>query len=198
MHHQFALALDQFTIGHERYNTDMGPSVAAQGVLPRHGPHQGQAQGGPPHAGPGFGGENYRLVLIPTFEVSRMVKRRNRARCSACHRLRVPPDPPELYPWCKVVEAYRPRPARSAHYGYLHRKLVGSRVSTCPNCGHQVDRDIHAARNILTRWPAFPPYPAVNPQTPPELRVPTGTHGTSHGTSHGHPERRVLWLTMVW
>ena len=36
--------------------------------------------------------------------------------------------------------------------GYIHKKLGGSKVFSCPQCKTKLDRDINGARNILLRY----------------------------------------------
>ena len=36
--------------------------------------------------------------------------------------------------------------------GYIHKKLGGSKVFSCPQCKTKLDRDINSARNILLRY----------------------------------------------
>lgn len=35
--------------------------------------------------------------------------------------------------------------------GHIHHKLGGSKIFTCPDCGHKILRDINGARNIMLR-----------------------------------------------
>lgn len=107
--------------------------------------------------------ESYRVVLIPKFEVSRMVKRGSRkinsktarSMCTWSHyafRQRLL-HKAELFPWVKIVEcdeAYTSKTCGSC--GFIHNKLGGSKTFKCPSCGYRADRDISAARNILIRY----------------------------------------------
>ena len=107
--------------------------------------------------------ENYKVVLIPKFQVSRMVKKANRkirsktVRQMACWShfafREAMKAKSELFPWCRIVEvgeAYTSKTCEEC--GHLHQKLGGSKNFKCPNCGHCADRDLHAARNILLRY----------------------------------------------
>ena len=107
--------------------------------------------------------ENYRLVLIPAFEVSRMVLRANRkinsktvrGMCTWSHfKFREAlKSKAELYPWCRVVEvgeAYTSKTCEEC--GDIHHKLGTSKVFKCPSCKYTADRDLHAAKNILLRY----------------------------------------------
>ena len=107
--------------------------------------------------------ENYRVVLIPKFEVSRMIKKRNRKlraktvreMCCWSHFAfrEALKAKAALFPWCKVVEvgeAYTSKTCEEC--GVLHQKLSGKKTFVCPGCGHHADRDLHAAKNILLRY----------------------------------------------
>lgn len=110
--------------------------------------------------------QSYRVVLIPTFESSRMVCKQAgrkingktaRAMCTWAHyrfRQRLL-QKAELQPWCRVIEcdeAYTSKTCGAC--GHLHHKLGGSKRFRCPraDCGYEADRDVSAARNILIRF----------------------------------------------
>ena len=106
---------------------------------------------------------NHRVVLLPSFESSRMVRRRNRKIRSktargmlnwAHYRFRqMLIAKSELYPWCRVVicdEAYTSKTCGSC--GALHHGLGSSKTFKCPTCAYEADRDCSAARNILLRY----------------------------------------------
>lgn len=107
--------------------------------------------------------ENYRVILIPKFEVSRMVKNRNRKLqtktvrqmcCWSHYGFREAlKTKAALFPWCKVVEvdeAYTSKTCEEC--GTINSKLGGNKVFKCPCCGYTADRDIHAAKCILLRY----------------------------------------------
>lgn len=107
--------------------------------------------------------ENFRVVMIPEFETSRMIKKRNRKLRSKTVRQmccwshysfrQALKEKAELFPWVKVVvvdEAYTSKTCEEC--GHIHRKLGGNKTFKCPECGHVADRDLHAARNILLRY----------------------------------------------
>jgi putative transposase len=107
--------------------------------------------------------ENYRTVLIPKFEVSRMVRRAKRKIRSKTVRGMLTwghfsfrealKSKAELHPWCTVVEvdeAYTSKTCEEC--GHLHQKLRSSKVFHCPSCNYEADRDLHAAKNILLRY----------------------------------------------
>ena len=107
--------------------------------------------------------ENYRVVLIPKFQVSRMVKRRNRklnaktvrqiccwSHCAFREALK---SKVTLFPWCTIVEvgeAYTSQTCEEC--GFLNKKLGSKKVFRCPKCNHTADRDLKAAKNILLRY----------------------------------------------
>lgn len=103
------------------------------------------------------------VVLLPTFDTSRMVRRSPARRLNSksargmvtwshyrfrqhlLHKAR------ELD--CNVVlcsEAYTSKTCGAC--GRLNASLGGSKVFKCPSCGATADRDVHAARNILLRY----------------------------------------------
>ncbi len=50
-----------------------------------------------------------------------------------------------------VASRYFPSSQRCSVCGYLHRDLaMGDRVFRCPNCDIEIDRDVNAARNLLS------------------------------------------------
>jgi len=105
---------------------------------------------------------NYSVILLPSFETQQMVVRNQRKINSKTARAMITWShyrfkqrllfKRQEYPWCKVVvcdEAYTSKTCGQC--GKLHHALGGSKVFTCPSCGLQVDRDAHAARNILLK-----------------------------------------------
>lgn len=107
--------------------------------------------------------ENYRVVLIPKFDVSHMVKRRNRkirsktVRQMVCwshyafrQRLK---DKSREYPWVRVIECTEEYTSKTCgRCGWMNKKLGPSKVYNCVRCGTKVDRDWNGARNILLKW----------------------------------------------
>jgi putative transposase len=108
---------------------------------------------------------SYRTILLPKFETSRMVRKRDRKlrsktvrqMCTWAHfRFReLLIAKAELFPWCKVIicdEAYTSKTC--GRCGALHQQLQGNKTFKCPQpgCGYVADRDISAARNILLRY----------------------------------------------
>ena len=103
----------------------------------------------------------YDLIMIPSFEVSQMVRKQNRKIRSTTAR--------QMMTWahyrfrerlihkcrqynCKVAivnEAYTSKTCSCC--GALHNKLGGSKVFKCPTCGVVMDRDANGAKNIFLR-----------------------------------------------
>lgn len=107
--------------------------------------------------------ETYRVVLIPRFETSRMVKRGGRKINSKTARGMLTwshfaframlKDKAELFPWVTVLECDEPYTSKTCgQCGAIHHKLGGSKTFRCPACDYVADRDISAARNILLRY----------------------------------------------
>lgn len=107
--------------------------------------------------------ENYRVILLPEFNVSQMMKRFNRRISRKTVRQMVTWShykfrhyllyKQTFYPWCKVIicdEAYTSKTCGNC--GFIHNKLGGAKEFKCPNCKYYGDRDIHASRNILLRY----------------------------------------------
>ena len=106
---------------------------------------------------------NYRVILLPKFETSQMMKQFNRRISRKTVRQMVTWAhyrfqqrilcKQKEFPWCRVIicdEAYTSKTCGKC--GFLHNKLGGSKGFKCPKCGLHADRDIHAARNILLRF----------------------------------------------
>ena len=107
--------------------------------------------------------ENYKVILIPKFDVSRMIRKRDRklhtktirSMCTWSHfRFRQTlMAKAECFKGVKVVivnEAYTSKTCDEC--GHIHTKLGGNKVFKCPECGNIADRDVHAAKNILRRY----------------------------------------------
>jgi putative transposase len=107
--------------------------------------------------------ENFTFVLLPKFEVSRLVmkvqngkrrkidKKTTRSLLSWNHykfRMRLLSKIRE-YPWCKVElcnESYTSKTCGQC--GFIHEKLEGNKTFKCPQCNFTCDRDHNASRNI--------------------------------------------------
>jgi putative transposase len=104
---------------------------------------------------------NYRVIFLPTFETSQMVKRAKRKINKKSAR--------QMLTWAHyrfkqiikhqadkngsivvdVSEAYTSKTCGKC--GHIHQKLSGSKVFKCPNCQTVIGRDLNGARNILLR-----------------------------------------------
>lgn len=107
--------------------------------------------------------ENYRVVLIPRFEVSKMVRRGSRKINSMTARNMLTwghygfrellKNKADLYPWVKVIETEEPYTSKTCGCcGEINQTLGGSKVFKCKKCGFKADRDINGARNIMLRY----------------------------------------------
>lgn len=107
--------------------------------------------------------ENYKVILIPKFESSRMVKRaerkintmtaRNMLTWSHYRFRELLKTKAELYPWVKVIECDEPYTSKTCGCcGELNNKLGGAKIFKCNRCDYVADRDINGARNILLRY----------------------------------------------
>src|SRR5205814_60484 len=104
--------------------------------------------------------DNYRVVIIPEFNTSSMIKRgdrkiRNktaRAMVTWSHysfRQKLISKSRET-PWCKIIyttEEYTSKTCGCC--GELNHTLGGSKTFKCKNCGIEIDRDYNGARDIL-------------------------------------------------
>ena len=107
--------------------------------------------------------ENYKVVLVSTFETSRMVRRGRRKINSrtargmltwAHYRFRqLLKAKAQLYPGVNIVECDEPYTSKTCGCcGDINYKLGGVKTFRCKRCGYVVDRDINGARNILLRY----------------------------------------------
>jgi len=107
--------------------------------------------------------ENFRVVLLPVFETSKMIRRGQRRlrsktaramttwahyrfRQHLLHKARE-------HPWCKVVlvtEEYTSKTCGGC--GFVNDRLGGAKVYCCPRCRIRMDRDFNGARNILLKY----------------------------------------------
>lgn len=108
---------------------------------------------------------NYRTILIPKFDVKRMIKKQDRKLNAKTARAMTTWShykfrqlllaKAETMPWCEVVVVNEAYTSKTCGYcGTLNRKLGSSKTFRCSNveCGIVADRDIHASRNILLRY----------------------------------------------
>lgn len=107
--------------------------------------------------------ETYKVILIPKFESSRMVRRgRRKIRSKTARNMltwahyafrAILKDKAELFPWVKVVECDEPYTSKTCGCcGIINHKLGGAKTFRCKECNYVADRDISAARNILLRY----------------------------------------------
>jgi len=105
--------------------------------------------------------DNYRVIYLPTFESSFMVRKSTRqigrksvrAMMTWAH-YRFKQHLKQLAARKSVVvvdvsEAYTSKTCTKC--GHIHPKLYGSKTFKCPNCGHACDRDANGARGIMLR-----------------------------------------------
>ena len=106
---------------------------------------------------------NYKVILLPKFDVSQMMKRFHRRISRKTVRQMVTWAhfrfrkrllwKQQFFSKCKVIicdEAYTSKTCGKC--GFIHQKLGGAKEFKCPQCQYHGDRDIHAARNILLRY----------------------------------------------
>jgi putative transposase len=107
--------------------------------------------------------QNYRVILLPSFESRHMVSRIKRRIGSKTARMMLTwshysfrqrlLDKAREYPWCKVFivdEAYTSKTCTRC--GSLHMKLGASKTFDCPCCSYTIDRDANGARNSLLKF----------------------------------------------
>lgn len=106
---------------------------------------------------------NYNYILLPKFETSKMVQKKNRkigcmtvsammmwSHYSFQQRLI---NKTREYPWCKVLivdEQYTSKTCGIC--GNIHQYLGSNKIFNCPKCKIEMDRDVNAARNIYLRF----------------------------------------------
>jgi putative transposase len=106
---------------------------------------------------------NYKVILIPRFEVSNMVKRgarkinsmtsRNMLTWSHYGFRQLLKNKAELHPWVHVIETEEPYTSKTCgKCGVINNSLGGNKTFTCKSCGFKADRDINGARNIMLRY----------------------------------------------
>ncbi|KAG2381876.1 hypothetical protein C9374_005668 [Naegleria lovaniensis] len=105
---------------------------------------------------------NYQVILLPSFETQKMVKKLHRRINSKTARKMLTWSHYRFkqrllhkareYPWTHIYivnEAYTSKTCSCC--GHIHT-VGSSEVFRCPSCGSIFDRDINAARNILLRF----------------------------------------------
>jgi putative transposase len=107
--------------------------------------------------------ENYKVILIPTFESSKMACRAKRKINSKTARnmltwshygfRQLLKAKAELYTCVTVVDCEEPYTSKTCGCcGEINVKLGGAKTFRCKKCGYVADRDINGARNILLRY----------------------------------------------
>ena len=107
--------------------------------------------------------QTYKVILIPVFESSQMVRKgkrkinamtaRNMLTWSHYGFRTLLKNKAELYPWVTVVECDEHYTSKTCGCcGEINDKLGGNKVFRCKKCPYVADRDINAARNILLRY----------------------------------------------
>lgn len=107
--------------------------------------------------------ESYNVVLLPKFEVSRMIKRGARRFNSKVARQMLTwshyrfrqclESKAEEYPWVNIIPVTEEYTSKTCGCcGKIFSKLGGSKVFLCPACGFTVPRDFNGARNIFIKW----------------------------------------------
>jgi len=107
--------------------------------------------------------ENYKVILIPLFESSKMARRgarklnknttRNMLTWSHYSFRELLKNKAELYPWVNVIECTEEYTSKTCgRCGEINSKLGGAKTFKCKPCGFVADRDINGARNILLKY----------------------------------------------
>ena len=107
--------------------------------------------------------KNYRVILLPKFETSTMIRRGQRKIGSRTVRSMVTwshyrfrqrlISKSREYSWCNVVlcdESFTSKTCTNC--GVLNHSLGGSKVFACNACNLVIDRDVNGARNILLSY----------------------------------------------
>ena len=109
--------------------------------------------------------ENHRVVLLPQFEMQRMISKHDGRQCIHSKTARAMAtwahfrfrtrllDYARAYPQCHIEivdEAYTSKTCGAC--GMLHHQLGGSKVFACPHCMYRANRDLNGARNIYLRY----------------------------------------------
>jgi putative transposase len=106
---------------------------------------------------------NYRVVLLPSFETSQMLRKGQRRINSKTARAmetwshyrfkqRLLHKARE-FPWCKVIVCDEHHTSKTCgNCGFMHDKLGASKLFQFPQCQFTLHRDINGARNILIRY----------------------------------------------
>jgi len=107
--------------------------------------------------------ENYKVILIPVFETSKMVRKgkrklntqtaRNMLTWSHYGFRQALKAKAELHPWVNVIECEEPYTSKTCgRCGEIDFELGGSKIFACKRCTYVADRDANGARNIMLRY----------------------------------------------
>jgi putative transposase len=107
--------------------------------------------------------KSYKVILLPKFETSQMVKKAQRKIRSKTARGMLTwahyrfqqriIDKTREYRQCKVIIVDESYTSKTCGFcGHIHTKLGGNKVFKCPQCGVKLDRDVNGARNILLKF----------------------------------------------
>lgn len=105
--------------------------------------------------------ENYRVIFLPTFETSQMVakaKRKIRSKTAramltwAHYRFKLFLKQAAVRRGCIVVDVTEEYTSKTCtRCGHVHTKLGGAKKFKCPECGHELDRDMNGAFGIMLK-----------------------------------------------
>lgn len=104
---------------------------------------------------------NYRIIYLPTFESSQMVakaRRRIRSKTAramltwAHYRFKQTLKHQASIRNCQVVDVTEEYTSKTCtKCGHVHKKLGGSKLFKCPDCGYEILRDFNGAFGILLK-----------------------------------------------
>ncbi|WP_265415802.1 RNA-guided endonuclease InsQ/TnpB family protein [Aphanothece sacrum] len=105
--------------------------------------------------------KNYGMILLPTFETSKMTKKNKRKiRTKTARQMltwshyrfkQVLKDKAELN-GSKVIDVTEEFTSKTCtKCGHVHQKLGGSKIFKCPECGHTLNRDFNGALGIMLK-----------------------------------------------
>jgi putative transposase len=103
----------------------------------------------------------YKQIFLPTFETQQMVKKGKRKLATKTARAMVTLSHYRFQQMLKhqaakygsvvvdVTEEYTSKTCSKC--GHIHTKLGGSKKFKCPECGHNLDRDLNGAFNKILK-----------------------------------------------
>ena len=105
--------------------------------------------------------DKYKVIFLPTFETQQMIRKGKRRLATKTARAMVTLSHYKFKQTLKhqaskhgvsvmdVTEEYTSKTC--SRCGHIHSKLGGSKVFTCPSCGHKLGRDLNGAFNIMLK-----------------------------------------------